>query len=186
VKDKERQKAIEDIMYCLIIQKFTDRDISMIPKLITSSSPDIITQIDTVPNHESKLESIHSPDAFEMIQSHLSIILGERLVGPLSTIVQMSKLKLGKLYAASIMYGYFLKRVDERYQLEQSMNTLPDVKKFPNMFENVKPNPFLDPDSLVQITPEDGDVYGEGGDSDEKEYRLRSYVMYLDAETLQR
>ncbi|KAJ4811536.1 hypothetical protein LUZ62_024102 [Rhynchospora pubera] len=186
LKDKERRKEIEDIMYCLIVQKFMDRDISMIPKLIASSSPDVITQIDTIPHQESKLESVHSSDALEMIQSHLSIILGERLFGPPSTIVQMSKLKLGKLYAASIMYGYFLKRVDERYQLERSMNTLPNVRKLPNMFNDVKPNPFWDLESLVQITPDDGDRYGEGGDAAEKDSELRSYVMYLDPETLQR
>ncbi|KAJ4759084.1 hypothetical protein LUZ62_069459 [Rhynchospora pubera] len=184
VKDKERRKEIEDIMYCLIVQKFMDRDISMIPKLIASSSPNIITQIDTIPHQESKLESVHSSDALEIIQSHLSLI-SPPFVGPRSTIVQRSKLKLRGLYAVSIMYGYYLKRVDERYQLERSMNTLPNVKKLPNMFNDVKPNPFWFLESLVQITPDDGDRYGEGGDAAEKDCDLKSYVMYLDPETLQ-
>lgn len=186
MKERERQKAIQDIMYCLIVQKFMERDISMIPKIITSSSPDLITEIDTIPHQESKLESVHSSDALEMIQSHLSLNLGEGFVGPLSTIIQMSKLKLGKLYAASIMYGYFLKRVDERYQLERRMNTLPDVKKLPNMFDDAKPNPFWDLESLVQITPDDGDGYDKAGDAADKDYKLRSYVISLDGETLQR
>ncbi|KAJ4811537.1 hypothetical protein LUZ62_024103 [Rhynchospora pubera] len=184
VKYKERRKEIEDIMYCLIVQKFMDRDISMIPKLIASSSPDVITQIDTIPRQESKLESVHSSDALEIIQSHLSLI-SPPFVGPRSTIVQRSKLKLRELYAVSIMYGYYLKRVDERYQLERSMNTLPNVKKLPNMFNDVKPNPFWFLESLVQITPDDGDRYGEGGDAAEKDCDLKSYVMYLDPETLQ-
>ncbi|XP_057481011.1 UV-B-induced protein At3g17800, chloroplastic [Actinidia eriantha] len=186
VKEKERQKTLEEIIYCLIVQKFVDRDISMIPKISATSDP--TGRVDYWPNQEQKLESVHSPEAFEMIQSHVSIVLGERFVGPLATIIQISKIKLGKLYAASIMYGYFLKRVDERFQLERSMNTLP--KGFSEeqiKFEDPAPvNQLWDPDSLIRIPQDDGDgdgpTYSDDGDS----YRLRSYVMYLDAETLQR
>ncbi|KDO57188.1 hypothetical protein CISIN_1g036217mg [Citrus sinensis] len=117
----------------------------MIPKIRETSDP--VGRVDFWPNQEQKLESVHSPEAFEMIQSHLSLVLGERLVGPLDTIIQISKIKLGKLYAASIMY-----------------------------------------DSLIRIPPNDDGTVGEsfmdGGEG--KSYRLRSYVMYLDAETLQR
>ncbi|KAJ6843237.1 UV-B-induced protein-like, chloroplastic [Iris pallida] len=111
VKNKERQRALEEIIYCYIVQKFMERDIVMIPSLSTSSYP--TGKVDSWPNQEQKLEAVHSPDALEMIQSHLSLVIGERFVGPIGSIVQISKLKLGKLYAASIMYGYFLKRVDE-------------------------------------------------------------------------
>lgn len=176
--------AVEEIMYCLIVQKFVDNEISMVPKLTATSDP--AGRIDFWPNQEQKLQSVHSPEAFEMIQSHLSLVLGEGVVGPLDTIVQISKIKLGKLYAASIMYGYFLKRVDQRFQLERSMNTLPEGFKEEVSFQQPLPqSPFWDPDSLIQIMPNDDD----GGivDSREvKQYRLRSYVMYLDAETLQR
>lgn len=151
----------------------------MIPTIVTSPDPTYV--MDSWPNQEHKLEKIHSPDALEMIQNHLSLILGERVVGPLTTVAQISKLKLGKLYAASIMYGYFLKRVDERYQLERSMNTLPTKSKGPRMFGELKPNPLWDWESMVQISTDEDD-----DSSDSKDYRLRSYVMYLDAETLQR
>lgn len=188
VKEKERQKILEEIMYCLIVEKFVDKEISMIPKLSATSDP--TSRVDFWPNQELKLESVHSPEAFEMIQGHLSIVLGERFVGvgPLDSIVQISKIKLGKLYAASIMYGYFLKRVDQRFQLERSMNTLPKgFEEEQIKFEDPKPRFRLwDPDSLIRILPDDGDG-GDPTSSDEgKAYRLRSYVMYLDAETLQR
>lgn len=175
-------------MYCLIVEKFVGKEISMIPKLSATSDP--TSRVDFWPNQELKLESVHSPEAFEMIQSHLSIVLGERFVGvgPLDSIVQISKIKLGKLYAASIMYGYFLKRVDQRFQLERSMNTLPKgFEEEQIKFEDPKPGFRLwDPDSLIRILPNDGDG-GDPTSSDEgKAYKLRSYVMYLDAETLQR
>ncbi|KAK8965069.1 hypothetical protein KSP40_PGU021640 [Platanthera guangdongensis] len=180
VRKKDRQKTLEEIIYCFIVQKFMENNISMIPKI----SPTVQSTglLDSWPNQGQKLESIHSSDAMEMIQSHLALILGERIVGPLNTIVRVSKLKLGKLYAASIMYGYFLKRVDERYQLERTMNTLP--KRIPDqgILEGLQPNPFWDMDSLVQISPEEG-FAGEG---DESSSKLKSYVMYLDAEMLQR
>ncbi|KAJ6695795.1 hypothetical protein OIU74_014824 [Salix koriyanagi] len=187
VKEKERRKALEEIIYSMIVHKFLDNDISMIPKISQNSDP--TGRVDFWPNQEQKLESVHSPEAFEMIQSHLSIVLGERIVGPLETTVQISKIKLGKLYAASLMYGYFLRRVDQRYQLERAMNTLP--KGFDEdraRFEDPSPAKRLwDPDSLIRILPDGGDSDADFMDTgEEKSYRLRSYVMYLDAETLQR
>ncbi|OWM88247.1 hypothetical protein CDL15_Pgr003659 [Punica granatum] len=185
VKEKERRMALEEIMYCLIVQRFLDKDISMIPKITQTSDP--VGRVDFWPNQEQKLESVHSPEASEMIQSHLSLVLGDRMVGPLDSIIQSSKIKLGKLYAASIMYGYFLRRVDERFQLERTMKTLPkDLPKDGASFDDPVPmNPLWDPDSLIRIYPDDdGDSPIDEGDG--KSYRLRSYVMYLDAETLQR
>lgn len=159
-----------------------ENDISMIPKISATSDP--AGRVDFWPNQEQKLEVVHSPEAFEMIQSHLSLVLGERVVGPLDTIVQISKIKLGKLYAASIMYGYFLKRVDQRFQLERTMKTLPEgfTKEQEGPEDPLPANRLWDPDSLIRVPPDEGvdiDVVG-------KSYRLRSYVMYLDGETLQR
>ncbi|XP_039072341.1 UV-B-induced protein At3g17800, chloroplastic isoform X2 [Hibiscus syriacus] len=185
IKEKERRKTLKEIIYCLIVQKFVDNEISMIPKVTATSDP--TRRVDFWPNQEEKLESVHSPEALEMIQSHVSLVLGDRVVGPLSTIVEITKIKLGKLYAASIMYGYFLRRVDQRFQLERTMKTLPeDFTKDQARFEFPNPEKQLwDPDSLIMIPPDDGDGGGYT-DAEGKSYRLRSYVMYLDSETLQR
>ncbi|KAK9928059.1 hypothetical protein M0R45_025213 [Rubus argutus] len=182
LKEKERRAALEEIIYCLIVQKFVENKISMIPKISATSDP--TGRVDFWPNQEQKLESVHSSEAFEMIQSHLSLVLGERLVGvgPLSSLVEISKIKLGKLYAASIMYGYFLKRVDQRFQLERTMNILPE--RFTQ--DPTPANQLWDPDSLIRIPPDGGDEAGFMDNGEGKSYRLRSYVMYLDAETLQR
>ncbi|KAF8027152.1 hypothetical protein BT93_E0154 [Corymbia citriodora subsp. variegata] len=186
VKEKERRKTLEEIIYCLIVQRFLENDISMIPKITATS--DQAGRVDIWPNQEEKLESVHSPEAFEMIQSHLSLVVGDRVVGPLDTIIQSSKIKLGKLYAASIMYGYFLRRVDERFQLERTMNTLPEgyTENQLRSEDPIPTSPFWDPDSLIRIPPDDGDGGGFMDSEAGKVYRLRSYVMYLDPETLQR
>ncbi|RDX89454.1 UV-B-induced protein, chloroplastic, partial [Mucuna pruriens] len=188
VKEKEKRTTLEEILYCSIVHKFLENNISMIPKISATSDP--TGRVDLWPNQELKLEAVHSSEAMEMIQSHLSLVLGERLVGPLQTIVQISKIKLGKLYAASIMYGYFLKRVDERFQLERSMGTLPKDFGKAKSFDEPSPGIKLwDPDSLISVQDYDDDSYNEDEYMDTgegKTFRLRAYVMQLDAETLQR
>ncbi|AES95666.1 hypothetical protein MtrunA17_Chr5g0410131 [Medicago truncatula] len=190
IKEKEKRTTLEEIMYCLIVNKFKENKISMIPKISATSDPN--EQVDSWPNQEFKLEAVHSSEAFEMIQSHLSLVLGERAVGPLQTIIQISKIKLGKLYAASIMYGYFLKRVDERFQLERSVGTLPqDLGKENISFDEPSPpNKLWDSDSLIRIYPDDEGYYEmddmNTGDGEGKSSGLRAYVTQLDTEALQR
>ncbi|KAL0836587.1 hypothetical protein Bca101_088476 [Brassica carinata] len=55
---------------------------------------------------------------------YLSIILKNR-EGDLNTVAQISKLGVGQVYAASVMHWYFLKRIDQRFQLEKAMKILP-------------------------------------------------------------
>ncbi|MCL7034855.1 hypothetical protein MKW94_007379 [Papaver nudicaule] len=187
VKEKEKKKTLEEIIYCLVVQNFLEYKILMIP-LISVPTDDPTRKVDAWPNQEQKLESVHSSEAFEMIQNHLSLVLGERDVGPLGNTVQISKLKLGKLYAASIMYGYFLKRVDERFQLERSMKTPPKSFKEQAISKEPLPeSPFWDQDSLFRIPPDDDIDDSERVYSNSAEVNtLKEYVMHLDADTLQK
>jgi hypothetical protein len=41
----------------------------------------------------------------------------------------MSKLQMAQVYAASVMFGYFLRRVDKRFQLAKSLGMLPEDKE---------------------------------------------------------
>ncbi|KAJ0887844.1 hypothetical protein HanRHA438_Chr09g0395481 [Helianthus annuus] len=114
VKANERKKALEEIFCALVVRKFMDANVSLVPS-ITPSPP-------TYPAQDDKLELLHSPEALEMIQNHLALILGNR-AGEASSIAEISKLRVSQVYAASVMYGYFLKRVD---QLEKSTKVLPE------------------------------------------------------------
>ncbi|KAG8388546.1 hypothetical protein BUALT_Bualt02G0136700 [Buddleja alternifolia] len=151
-QDESRRKALEEIIYCLIVQRFVDNEISMIPKISTTSS-----DLRPLNNQERKLESVHSPEALGMILSHLSLVLPD--VRPLDSVTRMSKVALAKLYAASVMYAYFVRRVDQRYQLETSMNTLSEG--------------FGEDSHLI---------FGE----EKLSSKLTTYIMYLDAETRRR
>ena len=186
VKANERKKALEEILYALIVQKFVEAGVSLVPSLSPSSDPSGRGVVQW-PSEEDKLERLHSSEAYEMIKNHLSLILGQRLDDG-SSIASIGKLRVGQVYAASIMYGYFLKRVDQRFQLEKSMKTLPwgseeeDTAVRQSVPDESRPSmgtPHPEVSSLSSAGP--------AGFADRiKPCRLRTYIMSFDAETLQR
>nr|GMD42882.1 UV-B-induced protein At3g17800, chloroplastic-like [Ipomoea batatas]GMD74545.1 UV-B-induced protein At3g17800, chloroplastic-like [Ipomoea batatas] len=194
VKAKERKTALEEILYALVVQKFMDAGVPLIPA-ITSPSSDSSGQVDIWPGKDEQLVCLHSPEAYEMIQNHLSLILGNRMG---EGDIQISKFKVGQLYAASVMFGYFLKRVDQRFQLEKNIKVLPEgVDREGSDTLQVTGEELRSDDSYnaplssTQSHPEvesfsAGDVSPGGFGNGIKPSRLRSYVMALDAETLQR
>ncbi|XP_011047792.1 PREDICTED: uncharacterized protein LOC105142042 [Populus euphratica] len=192
VKANERRKALEEILYALVVQKFMDANVSLIPT-IAPSSTESSGQVDSWPSQDEKLEQLHSPEAYEMIQNHLTLILGNR-VGDSTVVAQISKLRVGQVYAASVMYGYFLKRVDQRFQLEKTMKTLPngvderesDIHKA--VGQDVKPGGRGLSYQALSSHPEaiSGGISPGGFGNGLKASRLRNYVMSFDGETLQR
>ncbi|KAM6568067.1 hypothetical protein CsatB_016052 [Cannabis sativa] len=189
VKANERRKTLEEILYALIVQKFMDASVSLVPSIIPSSASDSSSQVDSWPSQDEKLEQLHSPEAYEMIQNHLSLILGNRLADSTS-VAQISKLRVGQVYAASVMYGYFLRRVDQRFQLEKTMKILPD--KLDEESNNIETKPLGGGQSLQgapshpEVSSWAGGISSTGFGAGVKNSRLRSYVMSFDGETLQR
>lgn len=197
VKGNERRRALEEILYTLVVQKFMDADISLIPSISPSSS-DPVGRVDTWPSQDEKLQEVHSPEAYEMIQNHLALILGNRL-NDSSTVAQISKLRVGQVYAGSVMYGYFLKRVDERFQLEKAMKILPeqmgerekeivDQGKIDDVISSTSDDSisYRNAQSHPEVSSWAGGISPEGFGHGIKSSRLRSYVMSFDAETLSR
>ncbi|XP_010271178.1 PREDICTED: UV-B-induced protein At3g17800, chloroplastic-like [Nelumbo nucifera] len=194
VKANERRKALEEILYALIVQKFMDANVSLIPTILSS---DPSGPVDTWPDQEKKLEQLHSTEAYEMIQNHLALILGNR-VADSSTIAQISKLRVGQVYAASVMYGYFLKRVDQRFQLEKTMKILPYASDEESDTEQAvagQMNPSGNKSSEAsshaeqthpEVSSSPGNFSSGGFGYGVKSSRLRTYVMSFDADTLQR
>lgn len=184
VKANERKRALEEILYALVVQKFVEAGVSMVPSLSLS---DPSGRVDQWPSEEDRLERLHSPEAYEMIKNHLSLILGQRLDDG-SSIAPISKLRVGQVYAASIMYGYFLKRVDQRFQLEKSMKTLPwgaeeeDTTIKQSMPDESRPSVGTPhPEASSWSSPSPGEF-----EDRIKPCRLRTYVMSFGQETLQR
>lgn len=196
VRAKERGKALEEILYTLIVQKFMDANVSLIPSIEPSS--DASGRVDIWPGQDQNLERLHSPEAYDMIQNHLAIILGNRM-GDSTSVAQISKLRVGQVYAASVMYGYFLKRVDQRFQLEKTMKVLPQGfdDEGSNMQQTVGQDYQHGDESVddtlrgTQSHPEmsswsAGGISPGGFGFGMKSSRLRTYVRSFDGETLQR
>ncbi|KAJ1293877.1 hypothetical protein BS78_01G102900 [Paspalum vaginatum] len=189
VKEKERRRTLEEILYSLVVQKFVEAGVSLVPALSHSidSSGRVDQWAETV---EERLQRLHSPEAYEMIENHLALILGQRQGD--ATIAAISKLRVGQVYAASVMYGYFLKRVDQRFQLEKSMKSLP----WGSEKENDALNQVMTTDSMpsAQASSSHPEMaswtspnFSAGEPSQAiKPCRLRSYVMSFDSDTLQR
>ncbi|KAJ0249179.1 UV-B-induced protein [Hirschfeldia incana] len=187
LKENERRRTLEEILYALVVQKFMEANVSLIPS-ITPSSSDPSGRVDTWPTKVEKLEQLHSPEMYEMIHNHLALILGPRM-GDLTSVAQISKLRVGQVYAASIMYGYFLKRVDQRFQLEKTMKLLSsgggdDESK--TSVEQPQDRTYQAVSSHPEVGAFAGGVSAKGFGSEIKPSRLRTYVMSFDSETLQR
>lgn len=174
VKANDRKKTLEEIVYALVVQKFVDADVTLIPA-VTLSSSDSSSRVDSCQGQDKNLQGIHSPESYEMIQNHLALILGNRQSDSKS-VAQISKLRVGQVYAASVMYGYFLKRVDQRFQLEKTMKILP------NGLNDVVEREDVD----VQHVGPSVDGKDDVGDVSSRMSRLRNYVMSFDVDTLQR
>ncbi|EPS73872.1 hypothetical protein M569_00881 [Genlisea aurea] len=188
VKANERRKVLEEILYALVVQKFMAANVPLTSSI--TPSPD---SSNTWPSKDNELKKIHSAEAYEMIQNHLALIIGNRMSDS-DAIAQISKLRVGQVYAASVMYGYFLKRVDQRFQLEKTMKILPqggDTKASNSIGEEViaserRPGgdeSFINSQPHPEVPPSwssNGSPFGI------KPSRLRTYVMSLDGETIQR
>ncbi|GLT54524.1 hypothetical protein SLA2020_277160 [Shorea laevis] len=197
VKAIERRKTLEEILYALVVQKFMDANVSLIPAIAPPSSSDTSGRVDIWPSQDEKLEELHSPEAYEMIQNHLALILGNR-AGDSTSVAQISKLRVGQVYAASVMYGYFLKRVDQRFQLEKTMKILPNASDEEE--SNIQPalggGGDMRPSgeevssraasSHPEVSSWAGGISPDGFGQGLKASRLRTYVMSFDGETLQR
>ncbi|XP_020586894.1 UV-B-induced protein At3g17800, chloroplastic-like [Phalaenopsis equestris] len=123
MKEIECQRAAEEVMYMLIVHSFYKINVPMVPNLSKCISNG---RIDIWSSKDQELGSIHGIELLDMVREHLSNIL--RLQGKSDstgnwTTLKIERLQLGRLYAASIMYGYFLKSVNLRHSLELSLSS---------------------------------------------------------------
>lgn len=189
LKVQERRKALEEIIYTLIVQKFVEAGISMVPDLSFLTSAE-----KSWPVQAKELEAVHSDEVIEMIQEHLVLVLGgPRVTEHLdeNTVAQISKLRVGQVYAASIIYGYFLRRVYQRFQLEKNVRLLPSGLEGSSSKEQAQEVSVSDQDSLSGEVAAAMAVFkalgtsGPSHASGVKPRKLQSYVMSFDRRTLQ-
>lgn len=181
LKEHECQRAIEDVMYMLIVYKFFKIEVPMVPNLSKLISN---RRLQLWPPRETDLESIHGPEVLELIREHLtSIIRWVHRNGPKinRSTLRIKRLQFVRIYSASIMYGYFLKSVSIRHRLELTLTRS----------EGVPPIQFLN----AQLTNKQEQEGAIGGSSEASSslrpssvvnpHDLRGYIMGFDPKTLQ-
>ncbi|GMI66361.1 hypothetical protein like AT3G07310 [Hibiscus trionum] len=189
LKEQECQAGVEDVMYMLIFYKFSEYRVPLVPKL---SRCMYNCRLEISPSKDWELESIHSVEVLEMVREHVSAVIGLRTNSSVTdnwATTEIERLHLGRLYAASILYGYFLKSASYRHQLERCL-TLVHQKRL-NHRNSLQ---FLDLlpcgiKSLVFGHARDMQSVplGQGPGRQEMSFdELRCYVMGFDPETLQR
>ncbi|OIS97072.1 PREDICTED: UV-B-induced protein At3g17800, chloroplastic-like [Nicotiana attenuata] len=189
LKKLECRNAVEDILYMLIVYKFSEIGVHLVPKL---SKCMYNGRLEIWPCRDWELESIHSFEVLEMVREHLTTVIGWKEKSNVTENwipTQVPKFQIHRVYAASILYGYFLKSASLRHHMEQSLehiNSDIGVTTSGNLLVSgswpLKQNsvPFgrisgtrstlVGPTSLIQ------------GKKNEK---LRSYVMNFDHEIMQ-
>ncbi|XP_024537765.1 UV-B-induced protein At3g17800, chloroplastic [Selaginella moellendorffii] len=211
VKEQERQKAVVEVIYSLVVQKFLDSRLALVPKIPSlPANQKVDTNWQSV---QGDMESIHSAEVLEVVRDHLGMILGRpspHYQEPY-TLVQASKMKIGHLYAATVVFGYFLRRLDQRYQLDLSMKKALSSDKHEDEEQGVESGPGVSEELDFKTDAEGEKLAAEANAAVQamqaakssttrgglggsgvfpqlgwKPSKLKSYVMSLDPESLQR
>ncbi|GKV34040.1 hypothetical protein SLEP1_g42465 [Rubroshorea leprosula] len=188
VKAHDCDLAIEDIIYMLIIYKFSEIRVPLVPKL---SKCIYNGRLEIWPSKDWELESIHCFEVLEMVREHISTVIGLRADSSVTdnwATTEIRHIDLGRVYAASILYGYFLKSASLRHRLEQFLG-LPLTDKDNNLGQMPS---FQFPEIKARLKNLVGCVGNKQFDSVGQESRrqesnvdtFRHYVMRFDPETL--
>ncbi|CAN1131054.1 UV-B-induced protein At3g17800, chloroplastic [Linum perenne] len=175
LKEYECQVAAEDVMYMLILHKFSEIRVPLVPKLTKCIHNG---RLEPLPPKDYELESIHTPDVLEMIKEHVSTMIelrSDSSIADSCTTTEIHKSQLGQMYSSSILYGYFLKSASVRHDLDQCLGK-PEHDQ-----HHLTRRPRLGRCNLVLDRVNESQMSRPSAGQS-----LRSYVMGFNAETLQR
>eukprot|EP00250_Pteridium_aquilinum_P003786 c14073_g1_i1 orf=130-1359(+) len=129
LKSQEMFNALEEILYTLIVRKFVEARIAMVPSI-----PLLMSRDTSWPLQFEELESVHSTEALELILEHSLLVLGKQKATKYfssSMFAHMSKKSMKEIYTDSVNYGYFMRRLNNLFQLERTMNIYPNTTRSP-------------------------------------------------------
>ncbi len=190
VRGVEMTRNLEDLMYFAVVERFTNLGVSMLSPL------DDVVDIDGNSDLDSLTKGVHSMESLEMVRSHLMQVLSGTTGSPppnLNSVLKISKLQAAQVYAASVMFGYFLRRVDARFQLEQAMGLLNDknsdaVERLESIFGQASAAESWDEDaeSFAQERQEAEEMRKRNEQLARKpKSKLQEYIETFDQQTLQ-
>eukprot|EP00445_Apocalathium_hangoei_P024861 CAMPEP_0203931880 /NCGR_PEP_ID=MMETSP0359-20131031/70376_1 /ASSEMBLY_ACC=CAM_ASM_000338 /TAXON_ID=268821 /ORGANISM="Scrippsiella Hangoei, Strain SHTV-5" /LENGTH=364 /DNA_ID=CAMNT_0050861275 /DNA_START=33 /DNA_END=1127 /DNA_ORIENTATION=- len=141
VRAAERQRIVTEMLYLKVCARFKNLKVPLIPS-IKSGGNVKFGQLDL----KGLTTDIYSQDALDLVREHLFRIIGQQgstsFMGGLA-VVQIALFQVGQVYAMSALFGYYLRRVDARYQLEKLAGNFgawgeTDAAEAPNPFADDK------------------------------------------------
>lgn len=117
VRQNERARIVTELLYLKVCSKFKQLSVPLIAPMkgggdVKFGSLDL----------KGLTSDIYSKDALDLVREHLFRIIGQQgstsFMGGMA-VVQIALFQAGQVYAMSSLFGYYLRRVDARYQLEK-------------------------------------------------------------------
>merc|ERR1719352_1170496 len=182
----ERRNGVQDVMYANILQKFRTLNVDMLPPLDEEMLHLRGVDLTQLTN------GVHSVEALSMVKEHLMGMLGPEASAAYSNaLVRTSKLQAAQMYAASIMFGYFLRKADKRFSLDRAMGTLPlnpeqSARSLEALFESASAMDSVDEadaDAAPFVGGASEDFATSTASADGK-LTLKQYIQSFDAATL--
>ena len=186
MRASERRNGVQDVMYANILQKFRGLNVDMLPPLDEEMFD--VRGVDLT----RLTDGVHSAEALSMVKEHLMGMLGpEANAAYGNALVRTSKLQAAQMYAASIMFGYFLRKADKRFSLDRAMGTLPlnpeqSARSLEALFEsasNMDSVDEADADAAPFVGGASEDFATSTASADGK-LTLKQYIQSFDAATL--
>jgi len=117
VREAERARIVTELLYLKVCSRFKQLQVPLIPTLRGGGNVKF-GALDL----KGLTEDVYSKDALDLVREHLFRIIGQQgstsYMGGLA-VVQIALFQVGQVYAMSSLFGYYLRRVDARYQLEK-------------------------------------------------------------------
>lgn len=115
VRELDRMRIAMELLYLQVCNKFLKLQVPLIPPLKDGGDVRF-----GGPVNLQGLTDIYSSEAVALVKEHLFGILGAQgnPFGP-TAVVQIALFQCGQVYAMSSLFGYYVRRVDARFQLEK-------------------------------------------------------------------
>ena len=197
MRASERRNGVQDVMYANILQKFRGLNVDMLPPLDEEMFD--VRGVDLT----RLTDGVHSANALSMVKEHLMGMLGPAASSAsANALVRTSKLQAAQMYAASIMFGYFLRKADKRFSLDRAMGTLPlnpeeSARSLEALFESASAMDSVDEAHLGMGSGDDAeggrpsaserssdDIKIKTTASEGGKLTLKQYIQSFDAATL--
>jgi len=124
VKRVERRAAVAELLYLMVCSRFKLLDVHFLPSMRPHIAGSRVTSIQAE-GRQWGLTDIYSLEALELVRDHLLRMLdSSRMATREAGAMRLALFQAGQTYAMSMLFGYYLRRMDARYQMDKLVGAL--------------------------------------------------------------